>query len=183
MGDGSGLSERDLGLDRNAAEEVLAQLEDWVPFAPATERPGGILAVASGEEAEMRMFDPGWMELVGGLLDQRRLDAWIAREEAAPDEDARGRIAMACEEVMERVEALVAAAVDRLPAWDDRDALRHQFASAFVNIACLRLLEGRDGEPFVDRCLECIRAGGLPCGWEGEYPQGDLIAWFPGERR
>ncbi|MFO0957216.1 MAG: hypothetical protein U0800_07075 [Isosphaeraceae bacterium] len=33
--------------------------------------------------------------------------------------------------------------------------------------------------PFIERLVEIYRLGGHPCGWVGEYPEGQMVCYFP----
>ena len=55
--------------------------------------------------------------------------------------------------------------------WDD-------VYSDLINCARTRAIMG-DKNIFFEKILEVYKAGGWPCGWEGNFPEGKLIAYFP----
>jgi hypothetical protein len=55
--------------------------------------------------------------------------------------------------------------------WDD-------VYSDLINCAKTRAIQGKDNK-FFEKIFEVYKAGGWPCGWEGNYAMGKLIAYFP----
>lgn len=60
------------------------------------------------------------------------------------------------------------------------DAIMDEVASDFYRCAYKRAVLG-DQSHFFETLYECYRAGGWPCGWKGEYPEGKLVVYLPDE--
>lgn len=56
------------------------------------------------------------------------------------------------------------------------DAFNEIF-SDFLNIAINRAVNGNKNN-FHEKLFEIYKAGGWPCGWEGSYPKGKIVAYF-----
>ena len=48
----------------------------------------------------------------------------------------------------------------------------------FKNCAVNRAINGKT-DNFYEKIFEIYKSGGLPCGWDGDYPQGKIVAYFP----
>jgi len=58
-----------------------------------------------------------------------------------------------------------------------RDLLDDIVADLF-NSACNRALHGSD-DHFFEHVFSIYRFGGWPCGWQGDYPDGRFLTYFP----
>jgi hypothetical protein len=47
------------------------------------------------------------------------------------------------------------------------------------NSAFNRCVRGRNKSSFFEKLLAVYRAGGWPCGWDGDYPSGRLAVYLP----
>jgi hypothetical protein len=45
-------------------------------------------------------------------------------------------------------------------------------------VIAYRVSHGRS-IPFVERVIEMLSLGGFPCSWEGRYPEGRMVVYFP----
>jgi hypothetical protein len=165
-------------LHHDAAAEVEAWAATWQPLPVLTQPPPGYAVLSDREAVLEAIVATGWLILAADLFDDERLRLRNALDEACPDDHGKAVLARACETLADRCEALTALAMLRLPEELRHPALTDHVFGLLHNIAGLRLLRGIDPSGFEQRCWDCLRAGGIPCGWDGEHPDGRLQAWF-----
>lgn len=62
---------------------------------------------------------------------------------------------------------------------ENRDLIADFIAGDMLDCAQSRIAFGRSGN-FWDKVFEIYKSGGMPVGWSGKYPEGKLMAIFPG---
>ncbi|HZH14893.1 MAG TPA: hypothetical protein VE057_11115 [Archangium sp.] len=80
---------------------------------------------------------------------------------------------------------IVQAAWDRLVAREDLEAseeLAQDIAPDLAHVAAARFLGGKQLSPFAEELFSLYRTGGWPCGYKGEYPQGQFIVYWRSPR-
>lgn len=60
-----------------------------------------------------------------------------------------------------------------------RETLDDAYAD-IVNCAICRAIYGKN-DGFFEKLYNVYKSGGWPCGWEGNFPEGKLIAFYPKE--
>lgn len=165
-------------LHHEAAESVVAYVDDWQPLAPLAEPPVGVIKAESLRVAEQAVYDLQWLAWSSERLDEERLRQRNLIEAAQPDLEARAAVARACEDLSERFEVLVPRALQRTPALGHNQVWIDHCYSSFNNIAGLRLLIGEQEGTFAERFYAAYRQGVLPVGWSGRWPNGRFIAWW-----
>jgi hypothetical protein len=60
--------------------------------------------------------------------------------------------------------------------------LDQDIPGVLVNIVHCRIVMGKDNK-FYETLFKVFQSGGYPCGWQGNYPQGKLIAYYPRKKR
>jgi hypothetical protein len=69
---------------------------------------------------------------------------------------------------------------NQLPSWFDPDGvIAEVIVGDILSCSQHRVAFGR-GDAFWDRVFEIYKSGGMPVGWSGKYPQGRLMAIYPG---
>lgn len=61
---------------------------------------------------------------------------------------------------------------------DDYADAYNEIFSDFVNIAINRAINGKSLN-FYEELFEAYKSGGWPCGWNGDYPRGKMVIYFP----
>lgn len=59
------------------------------------------------------------------------------------------------------------------------DEFYEEIVADLNNCAISRAVNGKDETNFFEKLFEIYKAGGLPCGWQGEYPDGKIVAYLP----
>lgn len=64
------------------------------------------------------------------------------------------------------------------PPYDElMDDIISDLSDCFIS----RFIDGKSN-PFFEKIFEAYQSGGWPCGWEGEWPEGNPIVFYPPEK-
>lgn len=170
--------DRSAALHHEAAEAFEAWTTDWTLLPELSAAPPGYTVLTDREAVLEAIVSPTWLILAADYFDDERLRLRNALDEACPDDHGKTVIGRACESLADRCEALTALSMLALPEHLRHAALHDHLYGLLHNIAGLRLLRGEDLAGLDQICWTCLKAGGLPCGWDGDYPDGRLMAWF-----
>ncbi len=154
------------GPHDNLVQEVLEYLDSNDLLAAADNVPPTIVAIDDYEAAKEMAFRQFFGASKLSWSDIR--EAEMAEAMNAPDEGENYRL---FDEFFD-----VVASKARFDS--DYDEIANEIVSDILNVCYWRAVYGSTNGLF-EQMLEVYRNGGWPCGWQGDWPGGQLVAFFP----
>ncbi|WP_438347711.1 hypothetical protein ACP8HI_18835 [Paenibacillus sp. FA6] len=158
------------GIYSNLVEEVI-QFANSMQVIQKTEKPKNIAIINQHDEAKWLIINEVFGEDEYTWSDIRQLEMGKVKGKLyklEPSQKPDG---------LDEVTAIIADGLRK----QITDVYSDFFESVVVdlrNCALNRAING-EGENFYEHIFRVYKAGGFPCGWEGDYPgEGKLIAYF-----
>jgi len=159
------------GIHTEHVEEVLRFAQAGALLVPGTARPIHVTQIDDLAQAKLLAWQEvyGPEELLWSDIRQREMSN-IKRE--AYNSETFTEVRTTLSSLLEELPSVV-----RRGLSGDHAELLDDVVADLFNCAFSRAFHG-PGDGFFERLFAVYRAGGWPCGWDGDYPLGRVVAYY-----